>query len=135
MKKMSFSTVSVIALTGLFLTLASNLSAADRTVDKLPADARAVRYNGERCWFAGGQYYRPVSAGVYLVIAKPMVEEDDEEGVDATVTFLPEDSTTVTVAGERCWYHDGTYYRQCGRAYKKMKVTHHPHSTARKVRR
>jgi len=132
MKMSSFTTVSVLALTGLFLTLSStnteakdHSSRAARQVEKLPADARPVRFNGERCWYSNGEYFRNISVGLYVTIAKPMFDESGEEEDDLIVKFLPEDSATVYVDGERCWVHDGCYYRQVGRAYQKFNASKH----------
>ena len=32
---------------------------------------------------------------------------------------VPDDCDTVYIGGERCWFHDGCYYRRCGHGYTK----------------
>jgi hypothetical protein len=89
--KISFlNTFGAIALTGMSVSLFTpNLSAGDfrrgeprPAMHRLPHDARAVNYRGERCWVSGGHYYRSNPLGIGFVeidapvIAAPVVQED-----------------------------------------------------------
>jgi hypothetical protein len=100
-----------------------------RTCSRLPHGCRETNYRGQRCWFGGGHYYSCAPTGGYVIIDQPEVEVETEvveqpvvettyESEDAvTVSVLPDDVETVYIGGERCWFHDGCYYRRSGHGY------------------
>lgn len=114
-----------------------------RTCSHLPRGCRSTRFHGERCWYGGGHYYRCAPTGGYIcidaapeteyvnVVERPVVqrrvietevEEEaivDDDSEEEMVSYLPSGCETVYVGGERCWYHNGCYYRHCGHGYKK----------------
>jgi hypothetical protein len=105
--------------------------------EHLPHGCRSVNYHGRRCWFGGGHYYDCSPLGGYEVIDQPEVDETvvdqpvadpvvdqtvvdesvQEDDATATVSVLPVGCTTVYVGGERCWFHDGCYFRHCDRGF------------------
>jgi hypothetical protein len=86
MKISFFNTFGAIALTGLSMSLLpTNANAHDTRhpgLRALPHGARCVTLRGERCWTAGGRYFRcnPVGVGYVEfsapVIAAPLIQED-----------------------------------------------------------
>ncbi len=131
MKTTFFSTLSAIALSGLALTLAPTTASAhdycrgshfSRSCHSLPHGCRSVNYRGRHCWYGGGHYYGWNPLGGYVIVDQPVVEQEyvapqpvSED--DVAVSYLPEGCSTVYVGGERCWFHDGCYYRHCGHGY------------------
>jgi hypothetical protein len=55
------------------------------------------------------------------VVEDPVVEEESDD--DTVVSVLPDDSQVVVINGERCWVHDGVYYRHSDHGFK----TFHPY--------
>jgi hypothetical protein len=86
MKISFFNSFGAIALTGLSMSLLpTNADAHDTRhpgLRSLPHGARCVNYRGERCWTAGGRYFRTGPLGVGFVeietpvITAAVVQED-----------------------------------------------------------
>ncbi len=165
MKTSFISTFGALAVAGLSMSLIPSAQADivrvahEHHLKRLPVGARVVSVRGERCWVAGGAYYRISPRGGFIlfqptletavveqpvvetvevqtpvvktVVEQPVVEEaattvteepvvEEESDDDAIVETVPADSTIVVINGERCWLHDGVYYRHSDHGFQKF---------------
>jgi hypothetical protein len=118
---MKTSLISSLAFAGFFITIAPSTASAQP-----PLKGYVHSYpHHEKCL--------PYHSGFYggIVLVNPVVEVPivAEPAVDvyASLSFLPDDSEVVLIDGERCWFHDGCYYRHCDHGYKKVHCSGHEH--------
>ncbi len=57
-----------------------------------------------------------VTTTTTTVVEEPIVEDETDD--DAVVNVLPDDSQVVVINGERCWVHNGVYYRNSDHGFK-----------------